>query len=144
MRRLFYAVVMACGCSMPSAQALGVLQAYDLAVRNDPTFQAAIEERAAGEENRALGRSALLPTLSWNYNNSRNASQVTQAETRTDRDYRSYASTLTLQQPLLDYEAYARFRQGAAQALFADERFRSKSQHLLAFAAKANTCWFAC
>lgn len=130
-RRLFYAVVMACGCSMPSAQALGLLQAYDLAVRNDPTFQAAIEERAAGEENRALGRSALLPTLSWNYNNSRNASQVTQADTRTDRDYRSYASTLTLQQPLLDYEAYARFRQGAAQALFADERFRSKSQYLL-------------
>ena len=131
MRRLFYAVVMAFGCSMPSAHALGLLQAYDLAVRNDPTFQAAIEERAAGEENRALGRSALLPTLSWNYNNSRNASPVTQADTRTDRDYRSYASTLTLQQPLLDYEAYARFRQGAAQALFADERFRSKSQYLL-------------
>ena len=111
-------------------QALGLLQAYDLAIRNDPTFQAAIEERAAGEENRALGRSALLPTLSWNYNNSRNESEVTQASTRTDRDYRSYAATLTLQQPLLDYEAYARFRQGAAQALFSDERFRSKSQYL--------------
>ena len=37
---------------------------------------------------------------------------------------------MTLQQPLLDYEAYARFRQGAAQALFSDERFRSKSQYL--------------
>ena len=116
-------------CTGP-AQALGLLEAYDLAIRNDPTFQAAIEERAAGEENRALGRSALLPTLSWNYNNSRNESEVTQASTRTDRDYRSYAATLTLQQPLLDYEAYARFRQGAAQALFSDERFRSKSQYL--------------
>ena len=116
-------------CAGP-VQALGLLDAYDLAVRNDPTFQAAIEERAAGEENRALGRSALLPTLSWNYNNSRNESEVTQASTRTDRDYRSYAATLTLQQPLLDYEAYARFRQGAAQALFSDERFRSKSQYL--------------
>ncbi|MCH4883955.1 peptidase [Pseudomonas sp. TMW22080] len=116
-------------CTGP-VQALGLLDAYDLAVRNDPTFQAAIEERAAGEENRALGRSALLPTLSWNYNNSRNESEVTQASTRTDRDYRSYAATLTLQQPLLDYEAYARFRQGAAQALFSDERFRSKSQYL--------------
>jgi len=116
-------------CTGP-AQALGLLEAYNLAIRNDPTFQAAIEERAAGEENRALGRSALLPTLSWNYNNSRNESEVTQASTRTDRDYRSYAATLTLQQPLLDYEAYARFRQGAAQALFSDERFRSKSQYL--------------
>jgi len=35
-----------------------------------------------------------------------------------------------LQQPLLDYEAYARYRQGAAQELFADERFRGKSQEL--------------
>ncbi|KAB0493576.1 TolC family outer membrane protein [Pseudomonas psychrophila] len=116
-------------CAGP-VQAMGLLEAYDLAIRNDPTFHAAIEERAAGEENRALGRSALLPTLSWNYNNSRNESEVTQASTRTDRDYRSYAATLTLQQPLLDYEAYARFRQGAAQALFSDERFRSKSQYL--------------
>ena len=122
-----------CGLLMACAgpvQAMGLLEAYDLAIRNDPTFQAAIEERAAGEENRALGRSALLPTLSWNYNNSRNESEVTQASTRTDRDYRSYAATLTLQQPLLDYEAYARFRQGAAQARFSDERFRSKSQYL--------------
>lgn len=127
MRQFLCGLLMACAGPV---QAMGLLEAYDLAIRNDPTFHAAIEERAAGEENRALGRSALLPTLSWNYNNSRNESEVTQASTRTDRDYRSYAATLTLQQPLLDYEAYARFRQGAAQALFSDERFRSKSQYL--------------
>jgi protease secretion system outer membrane protein len=122
-----------CACS-GSVQALGLLDAYDLALRNDPTFQAAIQEREAGEENRIIGRAGLLPNLSWSYNNSRNASEVTQStalgNVTTDRDYRSYASTLTLQQPLLDYEAYARYRQGAAQALFADERFRGKSQEL--------------
>eukprot|EP00659_Diplonema_papillatum_P004611 gene4611-7108_t len=95
---------------------------------------AAIQEREAGEENRIIGRAGLLPNLSWSYNNSRNESEVTQStavgNVTSDRDYRSYASTLTLQQPLLDYEAYARYRQGAAQALFADERFRSKSQEL--------------
>lgn len=122
-----------CACS-GSVQALGLLDAYDLALRNDPTFQAAIQEREAGEENRIIGRAGLLPNLSWSYNNSRNASEVTQStavgNVTSDRDYRSYASTLTLQQPLLDYEAYARYRQGAAQALFADERFRGKSQEL--------------
>ncbi|NWC70686.1 TolC family outer membrane protein [Pseudomonas sp. P7758] len=122
-----------CACS-GSVQALGLLDAYDLALRNDPTFQAAIQEREAGEENRIIGRAGLLPNLSWSYNNSRNESEVTQSTAvgniTSDRDYRSYASTLTLQQPLLDYEAYARYRQGAAQALFADERFRSKSQEL--------------
>ncbi|WP_219271741.1 TolC family outer membrane protein [Pseudomonas sp. Xaverov 83] len=122
-----------CACS-GSVQALGLLDAYNLALRNDPTFQAAIQEREAGEENRIIGRAGLLPNLSWSYNNSRNASEVTQStavgNVTSDRDYRSYASTLTLQQPLLDYEAYARYRQGAAQALFADERFRGKSQEL--------------
>ncbi|NWE75773.1 TolC family outer membrane protein [Pseudomonas yamanorum] len=122
-----------CICS-GSVQALGLLDAYDLALRNDPTFQAAIQEREAGEENRIIGRAGLLPNLSWSYNNSRNESEVTQStavgNVTSDRDYRSYASTLTLQQPLLDYEAYARYRQGAAQALFADERFRGKSQEL--------------
>jgi protease secretion system outer membrane protein len=122
-----------CICS-GSVQALGLLDAYDLALRNDPTFQAAIQEREAGEENRVIGRAGLLPNLSWSYNNSRNESEVTQStavgNVTSDRDYRSYASTLTLQQPLLDYEAYARYRQGAAQALFADERFRGKSQEL--------------
>ncbi|WP_421526592.1 TolC family outer membrane protein [Pseudomonas yamanorum] len=122
-----------CACS-GSVQALGLLDAYDLALRNDPTFQAAIQEREAGEENRIIGRAGLLPNLSWSYNNSRNESEVTQStavgNVTSDRDYRSYASTLTLQQPLLDYEAYARYRQGAAQALFADERFRGRSQEL--------------
>ncbi|WP_371926264.1 TolC family protein, partial [Pseudomonas sp. FSL R10-0071] len=75
-RRLCSAVLMLGAVLASPVQALGLLEAYDLAVRNDPTFQAAIEERAAGQENRALGRSALLPTLACNYSNSRNESEV--------------------------------------------------------------------
>ena len=127
MKALLFTVCFGCSSAV---QALGLLDAYDLALRNDPTFQAAIQEREGGEENRAIGRAALLPNLSWSYNNSRNASEVTAGDVTSERDYRSYASTLTLQQPLLDYEAYARFRQGTAQALMADERFRGKSQEL--------------
>ncbi|NVZ21138.1 TolC family outer membrane protein [Pseudomonas costantinii] len=127
MKALFF--ILCCSCA-PAAHALGLLDAYDLALRNDPTFRAAIQAREAGEENRVIGRAGLLPNLSWSYNNSRNESEVTAGNATSDRDYRSYASTLTLQQPLLDYEAYARFRQGTAQALMADERFRSQSQEL--------------
>lgn len=131
MKALLFTLCLSCA---PAAHALGLLDIYDLALRNDPTFQAAIQEREAGEENRVIGRAALLPNLSWSYNNSRNESEVTQStalgNVTSDRNYRSYASTLTLQQPLLDYEAYARFRQGTAQALMADERFRGKSQEL--------------
>lgn len=127
MKALLFTLCFACSSA---AQALGLLDAYDLALRNDPTFQAAIQAREGGEENRLIGRAALLPNLSWSYNNSRNESEVTAGDVTSNRDYRSYASTLTLQQPLLDYEAYARFRQGTAQALMADERFRGKSQEL--------------
>ncbi len=96
--------------SASSAQALGLLDAYQLAVRHDPTFQAALHERRAGSENRAIGRAGLLPSLRYDYNKARNDSTVSQGDARVERDYRSYASTLSLEQPLFDYEAYARYR----------------------------------
>lgn len=114
----------------PSARALGLLEAYDLALHHDPNFQAAIQAHVAGQENRALGRAGLLPSLSWSYSNSENDSEVRAGEATVERDYRSYASTLTLQQPLLDYEAWARYRQGVAQALLADEQYRAQGQEL--------------
>ena len=118
-----------------SAQALGPFQVYEQALRNDPEFLGAIKERDAGLESRNIGRAGLLPRLSYNYNKGRNNSQATylneRGNTHDDRNYNSYGSTLTLQQPLIDYEAYANYRKGVAQSLFADETFRSKSQELL-------------
>lgn len=117
-----------------SAAAVDLGDAYALALRNDPAFHAAIAERDAGLESRAIGRAALLPNLSYRYNNARNDSEVTQTNARgnvtSQRDYRSYTSTLTVQQPLFDYGAWAEYRQGVAKALLADERFRSRSQEL--------------
>ena len=43
-RRLCSAVLMLGAVLASPVQALGLLEAYDLAVRNDPIFQAAIEE----------------------------------------------------------------------------------------------------
>lgn len=119
-----------------SVKAMGPFQVYEQALRNDPVFLGAMKERDAGLENRAIGRAGLLPKLGYNYNKGRNNSKATYLDTQRgtqhdDRNYNSYGSTLTLQQPLIDYEAYASYRKGVAQALFADENFRSKSQELL-------------
>ena len=119
-----------------SAMAMGPFDIYEQALRNDPVFLGAIKERDAGLENRAIGRAGLLPRLGYNYNKGRNSSEVKYLNDRgnrqtDDRNYSSYGSTLTLQQPLLDYEAYAAYRKGVAQSLFADENFRGKSQELL-------------
>lgn len=118
-----------------SAQAMGPFQVYEQALRNDPEFLGAIEEKNAGQENRLIGRAGLLPKLSYSYNKGRNHSKATylndQGNRHEDRNYNSYGSTLMLQQPLIDYEAYANYRKGVAQTLFANETFRSKSQELL-------------
>ncbi|MFU7347116.1 TolC family outer membrane protein [Pseudomonas paraeruginosa] len=125
------------------AFALGLLDGYHLALENDPQFQGAIQEHEAGKQYRALGRAALLPRLVYSYNRGRSWSDVTQATTRGDfkeeRDYDSYVSTLSLQQPLFDYEAFSRYRKGMAQALLSDARFRSQSQELLVRVLEAYT-----
>ncbi|PTR23734.1 MULTISPECIES: TolC family outer membrane protein [unclassified Pseudomonas] len=120
----------------PAVAAMGPFEIYEQALRNDPVFLGAIKERDAGLENRAIGRAGLLPRLGYNYNKGRNSSKATylnehRQNQTDDRNYSSYGSSLTLQQPLLDYEAYAAYRKGVAQALFADENFRGKSQELL-------------
>ncbi|MDE9520016.1 peptidase, partial [Xenorhabdus bovienii] len=47
-----------------------------------------------------------------------------------NRQYRSYNSTVLLTQPLIDFEAWARYRTRQAYALMSDARFRSDSQQL--------------
>lgn len=133
-RRALALLFALCWASLP-ARALGLLDAYALALRHDPILQAAIKEHEAGQEQRAIGRAALLPTLSYRYTHSRNESEVTQQGLDEDvtsrRDYRSYASVLSLSQPLFDYGAWTEYRQGEARALLADEQLRGRSQELL-------------
>lgn len=117
--------------SLP-CQALGLLDAYALALRNDPTFQAALSEHSAGQEASIIARAGLLPTLSYGYNSARNRSDVDAGTTRTERDYRSYNSQLSVQQPLFDYAAWVAWRQGVTRSLMADQRVRARSHELAA------------
>ena len=116
--------------------ALGILDAYSLALEKDPTFQAAIKEKEAGDEAKNIGRAGLLPKVSLNYQNAPRNWQTQKYQTSdifgnvsdvTKRQqYRSYAGSVTLTQPLFDYEAYAKYKTGVAQSLMADEKYRSK------------------
>ncbi|WP_409307324.1 TolC family outer membrane protein [Pectobacterium sp. B1J-3] len=114
-----------------SSQALGLMEAWHLALAHDPTFQAAIHARNAGVEEKHIGRAGLLPTITYDYSQSRNDSTVTSNAQKAERDYNSHASSFTLQQPLLDYEAWSRYQQGEASAVLADEQLRDQSQQLL-------------
>ena len=136
------ALILLMTCFCVPVHADGLMAFYTQALEHDPLYRAAVVGRDVGREERAIGRAALMPKLSYQYQAGRNRSQVTQPDrwggTRTtDRSYRSYSSILTLQQPLLDYEALSRYQYGIAQAYHADEQFRSRSQELAVRVAKA-------
>ncbi len=114
-----------------SASALTLMQAYDAALKNDPTYRAAYQTAEAGKENRILARSNLLPTLSAAYSINQNRSTVEEFGIKIPEDYLSRSATIQVRQPVFSLDALARFKQGKAQADYAEAQFDSASQDLL-------------
>ena len=81
LKRLAACLIVA-GMALPagSAFSMGLLEAYDLALRNDPAYQSAIHDNEGGRENRALANSNLLPVVTASYSGSRNFGSTTQPD----------------------------------------------------------------
>jgi len=107
--------------------AAGLMDAYQAARQNDPSFRAARYEREAGQYAIAIGRAGLLPNIGMTGAYSRNRGERTyfvQPRNRTeDLDYREEASAIILRQPLFNYDSFVRYRQGGVQAAFSDAVF---------------------
>lgn len=127
----------------PLAGALTLEQAFDAALHHDAGFQAAIEERLADQEFKALGRANLLPSLAYTYGWAKNWSHVKQdslfGPISEDRDYRSYSAALRLEQPLFDYGAWVARRIGADRAARAELEFEVRLQTLATDTLEAYT-----
>jgi outer membrane protein, protease secretion system len=127
------------------AHAFGLADAYEAALSQDPVYAAAKKERDAGEANRAIGRSYLLPTVSANYANYRDWTRTSgvgspdSAPDLPNQQYRAYSEGVSLRQPLLSYEGLARYRYGKAQALASDATFTDSSEDLLVRVLSAYT-----
>ncbi|WP_334187491.1 TolC family outer membrane protein [Noviherbaspirillum sp.] len=118
------------------AFALGLIQAYEAALQNDPTYRAAIHENDAGQQNIALGRASLLPTLQASYSNSKNRADITAPNILGQRStthpvYDSSGAALSLRQPILNLEGIARYKQGIAQANYSEAVFSVRSKDLV-------------
>src|SRR5471032_639877 len=101
------------------ASAINLQQAYDAALRNDPTYRSAYQDSLAGKEYEVLGRSALLPQVSASYASTKNRADITQPgftglET-THPVYYSHSDGVQLRQTLFSLDALARYKQGKAQ-----------------------------
>jgi len=135
---LALASVLASGAAQ--AAPMNLLQAYQAALQNDPTYRSAIYENQAGQEARIMGRSNLLPKLSGRYATSKNQADITQSGKNmlgqpvtqtTQRDYTSLNAGVTLRQPLVNFEALALYNQGIAKTHYSDAQFVGRSQELM-------------
>lgn len=113
------------------ASAIGLMQAYEAAVKNDPTFRAAYYNNEAGKENRKLGLSNLLPNLSASSSVSQNRTTLTRGTLETPEDYLSRSNILQLRQTLFNLDAWARFKQGSAQSKYSEAQFASQQQEVI-------------
>ncbi len=118
------------------ASALGLMQAYDAALQNDPVYRAAAAENQAGQQYKVLGRAGLLPTAQFSYGAGNNKADITQPDflgnpTTTKPDYRSSSNSLSVRQTLFNLDALARYRQGVAQTNYSDAQFSSRNQDLI-------------
>ncbi|WP_292938161.1 TolC family outer membrane protein [Noviherbaspirillum sp.] len=118
------------------ASALGLMQAYEAALQNDPTYQAALHENEAGQQYKVMGRSNLLPNVSISYSKSKNRTDITQPNflgqlSTTHPEYTSTSNVLGLRQPIFNLDGLARYREGIAQSNLSEAQFSTRSKDLL-------------
>lgn len=112
------------------ASATSLMQAYDAALQNDSAYRAAFFSNEAGKENRILGRSNLLPSVSANYSNSRSNSDITAGGRTREEEYMARSASIQVRQPIFNMDGLARYKQGNLQADYSDSIFLSEQQQV--------------
>ncbi|NYE63144.1 outer membrane protein [Duganella sp. 1224] len=143
MQRPLIAVLIASAFLTLNAQAADLIQVYQQALANDATYASARSSLAAGQERITQGRAGLLPTLSANGSNLRNDSYnsgpdtvfgiVTDARTK----YHSNAYTVSLAQPLYDWNAWQTYQQSKLVQATSEATFSQAQQDLILRVAQA-------
>ncbi len=119
------------------ASAMDLKQAWDLLQYQGPIYQAAVHEKQAGSENRAIGQAGLLPQVNAvGYFNKINGSQSQYGLDR-DLDYDSKGASVRLRQPLFNKQKMAEYRQGQQRAEYSVAVFDAKSQEAAVSLAEA-------
>ncbi|WP_446033169.1 TolC family outer membrane protein [Rugamonas brunnea] len=132
MKRLLPLALAAAGLlTGANASAIGLLQAYEAALKNDPTFRADVYTAESAKENRVLGRSNLLPNISGSYSGNRNNTTVEQQGHIFPEDYISRSATVQVRQSLFNLDGWARYKQGVAQSEYGEAQFASRQQEVI-------------
>lgn len=122
-----------------------LVEVYQLALQNDPTFRAAQATLRAGLEEEIKGRAELLPkvnvTAGFGLNQAQNRGQFPAGgilfPSNTDIGTQSKSWGVSLSQPVFDLSAWFRFRRGQELSEQAQTRFAAEQQAVIQRVAEA-------
>ena len=118
-----------------TANATGLIEAYEAAVANDSVYRSATHENEAGQQFKVIGRANLLPNISANYGYNRNNQDITAKNNNNTisetRNYTSENGSIQLRQPLFNLDSWARYNIGNAQTNLSDQQLEVSKQALI-------------
>ncbi|MDD5175471.1 MAG: TolC family outer membrane protein [Sterolibacterium sp.] len=120
----------------PAANAINLIQSYQLALQQDPSYQAARAETAASREAIPMARSQLLPNLSSNlsrFKSDTNSATPGFLGATNYSNYQYFSSNygLSLRQPVYRKYSFAQYRQAQSQVASAEASLDKSLQDLL-------------
>jgi protease secretion system outer membrane protein len=131
------------------AGAVTLQQAYEAALKNDPQYRMSFYEKESAKENRIIGRSYLLPSVSASYSANRNVADIETFQnvtiggfsgvqrSVTHPQYISRSSVVQLRQPILNLDGIARYRQGKVIARQGEAAFAFSTDEVTVRVASA-------
>ena len=116
--------------------AMTLAEAFEAARAFDPQFRAAAFELDSSRLGVPIARAGLLPQVSLNISTSavtgnRQFPNSTLQEVTTRVDYTAPQTSLSIRQPLFNYESLSRYRQAEAQTEVAESNYRARGLELV-------------
>lgn len=119
-----------------TTQAETLLEVYDLAQKNDHQHKANVAQYHANKEAVNIGRSRLLPQINGSASYTDEDSD-TSGTVKRDNSTKTTAYSISLQQPIIDFNAVNTYRGGKVQTLAAEAQLAADQQRLMIRSAQA-------
>ena len=129
MHKLLITLLAGAWLSMP-AQAVDLMQVYKEALTNDAQYASARASLSAGEEKTPQGRAGLLPVIAA-------SGSYSKIESSSDTDYNKNTYGVTLTQPLFNWDAIQKYRQGKLATALSEATFAQAQQDLIVRVSQA-------
>lgn len=132
-------LLVCCWLSIISAcsWATDLMDIYQQALENDPTFKAAYSNYMASAEAIPQARAALYPQVSVNSQASRNYADITSLTLSIDQTFNTQTWQVSASQALFNYKVWAQVQQAKASVKSAQATFNSAAQNLILRTSKA-------